>query len=169
VTESERWALLKADTSRDLGLSIESTVTEWRRRVVAERCTHPQSPARLADAEEATRAQEALATLAARPWRFDGWYRAWPLRLDAASRAPLAILPGHGEREGLHVVANLGAGRLLRIQVGRFPGEQPTEIVKCYGDLEVDGGDAHLWFDEVSDPFLEGSALPARERRRRDD
>ncbi len=49
------------------------------------------------------------------------------------------------------MIANLGAGRLLRIQVERFSGEEQAEIVKCGGDFEMDGGDVHLWFEELGD------------------
>jgi hypothetical protein len=53
-------------------------------------------------------------------------------------------------------MANLGAGRLLRIRLARFAGEAPAEIVKCSGDREMDGGDVHLWFEALGDPLLEG-------------
>ncbi|MEP7124286.1 MAG: hypothetical protein ABJE95_25385 [Byssovorax sp.] len=164
LPETERWKSLKLDVSRDLGLWIESTVVEWRRRV-ATRCAWPQTPVRLATPEEATAAQDALATLAARRWYFDSRAVVWPLRLDAASRASVAILPGHGEREGLHVIANLGGGHLLRILAVRFADEAPAEIVKCGGDYEMDGGDVHLWFEQISDSFLEGSGPPSKRRR----
>jgi hypothetical protein len=40
--------------------------------------------------------------------------------------------------------------------------------VPCGWAMEMDGGDVHIWFEALSDRFLEGSALPAREHRRRD-
>lgn len=164
LPETERWQSLKLDVSRELGLWIESTVVDWRRRVAA-RCVLSQAPVRLASSEEAAAVQDALATLAARRWHVDSKSGVWPLRLDAASRATFAILPGHGEHEGLHVIANLGAGHLLRIQAVRFPGEVPADIVKWGGDYEMDGGDVHLWFEQISDSFLEGSPPPSRRRR----
>jgi len=160
MSESEQWRTLRTDVLGELGVPIEAPLVGWRQRV-GEKCVWSQAPARLATPDEERSAQEALSALAARTWHFDGWSRAWPLRLDAASRASLAILPGHGEREGLHVVASLGAGRLLRIQVARFPGEKQAKIVKCGGDLEMDGGDVHLWFQELSDAYLVGTMLGA--------
>jgi hypothetical protein len=167
LAESGRWTSLRDDALRELGFPIDGTVAWWREHV-AQRCARPLASARLASPEEAQSAQEALAMLAERCWKIEGWNLAWPLRLDAASRARLATLPGHGEHEAIHVVANMGAGRLLRIGVVRFPGEEPTEIVKYGRALEMDGGDVHLWFEELADTLLEGSARPAPERGRRE-
>jgi hypothetical protein len=159
LPESERWTSLCADAVRELGFPIAGTVTRWREQV-AKKWARPRAPARLATPEEAQGAHETLAALAARPWDVEASSPAWPLRLDAAARARLTALPGHGEREAIHVVANLGAGRLLRIQVVRFLGEKQAAFQQCGGDLEVDGGDVHIWFEPLGDPLLEGCTLP---------
>ena len=165
LAASKRWQALVADASTELGFSLEKTIARWRKDVEGESHGGPPAPARLATAEETKIARKALAHLAARPWRIEDWQRAWPLRLDSASRARFAILLRPGDRERLHVVADVGGGLLLRILVVHFPREEATEIVPCGGEREMDGGDVHIWVEEKWDSVLEVCGRTGRRRR----
>ncbi|WP_437546241.1 hypothetical protein WME97_41745 [Sorangium sp. So ce367] len=165
VTRSEPWRQLCEAISQETGISIEGTVAGWQ-QAMARQWAGPCWPFRLASPEEAARAHEVLSELASRAWQSDEPTR--PLLLDAASRARLVILAGHGEAGTVHVLADLGAGHVLRVLLLRFPSEEPQVIDELRGGA-LDGGDVHGWLETKYERLLEGSALPARARRRRED
>ena len=107
-----------------------------------------------------------------------------PFVLDQAARAPIRLLRGTG-RDQLHVLANLGAGRVLRIRIRMFVDDRRRSLehaakVDSEGGastryvngtavpLVFDGGDVRLWLQYSEEPLLEGFALPARTGRARE-
>ena len=75
----------------------------------------------------------------------------------------------------MRVLANLGAGRLIDVQVDFFRRERPTAIRSdSFGrDAVLDGGDVRVTMKSRQDELLEGTVLRSvarrRERERSDD
>lgn len=151
----------------ETGLSIDALVAA-RREALSTRAK--QSPRRTTFSRGPCDARERIAALLDREFVFGTKESSRaavevPFVLDAVVRAPLLVEQGN-ESTSLHVVANLGAGRLVRVFVHLFPEDEPSPLVVESGRAtEVEGGDVHIWITELSAvPMLEGCALPARAR-----
>lgn len=116
-------------------------------------------------------ARRLIGDLSEREFKLPVDHAHWPLVLREASRAPLQVLETPDRAH--HVMVNLGAGNLLQLRLLYFPAENPGPIRHVPMDsrlpqqaTRLDGGDVHVWLFEKYADLLEGSALPARDRRR---
>jgi len=144
---------------------------EQHRKEVTDATWRPDHPVDVLGFDQAAevRARTVLRELAERPWsvpRRDASIVFW---LQRAAVAPVRLL-APGAFFDLHVIASMGGGRVLRIQLARFPGTRPTAIQATRKDV-LDGGDVRVWLNSTYDEMLEGepSATTARRRRREDD
>lgn len=172
---SPNWARLKAQVADETGLDIQPLAREWRSR---EESTVPASPDRLTAkvlrGEPAGAVRATLNRLAERTFDSQPEHATAPLWLDRASRAPLLNLE---LPDGLHVLADLGGGRAMRIVIREF-GEEPSVVavakaadyststhsgynrpIDCY---TLDGSDFRAWCFPMYDELLEGPFLRPR-------
>lgn len=85
--------------------------------------------------------------------------------LQAVSEAPLVHL--RLTERGGDAIANVGAGRLLRVRVSTFASEQPSPV-RCTGCV-ADGNDVRVALEEMFDENLEGTVLRSVRRRREEE
>jgi len=180
----------------EAGVSLTDAMGEWRRRIAADDASPSDRQGR--DDKQATErqvlgwsrederaARAALSALAARPMKVPMAETTLALRLRAASRAPL-ILVAKNRFDVAHVIASLGAGRVLRVRIAQFEGAGTGELTLSAARsanslagtsrmLELDGDGTHAWVESLYDEELEGMYVRARARRadaeaaRRDD
>lgn len=166
------WRELVAEVNRDIGLSIEPIVARRRDELTSQ--SRP-SLARATFSREPCDVRERIAALLKREFIFDKCDAPEvPFLLDAVARAPLAVGPTD-DAITAHVVANLGAGQIVRVLLRSFPKEATCPLVVQRSDrsdspwAELDGGDVHVWiYARRAVEILEGCALPARARRNAD-
>lgn len=90
--------------------------------------------------------------------------------LQAIRSAPLIHVSS--KDRVLRTIANLGAGRLIQLDVTRFAGEKPSAVRMVAGSIghkkagTFDGGDVRFSLTELFDGNLEGSVLQSVGRRR---
>jgi hypothetical protein len=91
-----------------------------------------------------------------------------PFWFRRAARSPLILL-APDEFCQLRLIASLGAGRVLRVRLSRFLGSAANalRVTEHHGkwQLEVDGGDVHMWLRTEYDEMLEAESLAPRKRR----
>lgn len=132
-----------------------------------------------ADGEEGA-ARESIRRLSARP--LTGVLRAWlglPLHLGLAAESPLSPLPKE-PFDVVHVLANLGAGRVLRIRIAQFEGAGvgPLQVSSAHvarphrlafrdekKSCQLDGDGTHVVLECLYDELLEGAIMLPRKRR----
>ena len=157
---SPNWARLKNQVVDETGLDIQAIADKWRLRAESEVPDAAKPRAfRLADAELQKNACARLAVLSARSFEASAEHATAPLWLQRASRAPLVDL-GANAPTCLHVLADLGGGRALRVVVREF-GEEATAVniastKDCY---TLDGADFRAWCFPMYDELLEGPLL----------
>jgi hypothetical protein len=156
------------------GFSLESVVKEWWAHCDPESESNRDKvvgPWTLAVSDEAERERGLwnLDRLLGRTFELDDRtvHQLFRLRLILCSDiATIKRQPG----DLLHVVANVGAGHLLRVRVLEFPHEDSTPIhARVPRNLwDLDGGDVHLIIRRLGDDVaLEASPMPALRRRER--
>ena len=100
-------------------------------------------------------------------------WMALPLYFSLASEAPLSPLP-LAESDVFHVLASLGAGRVLRIRVAQFEGaasgtlRRDTRSTSDYKSVSLDGDGTHVVVQSLYDENLEGGLARPRQRRAKD-
>jgi hypothetical protein len=99
---------------------------------------------RPSDEAAAAEAKAQVRELLSRDFVLEPAQIALPFVLRAVLDAPVAVLPLEGH-DRVHLVASLGAGRLLRVRVMFFGEEEPEPITPAAGACEYDGGDVHVW------------------------
>lgn len=107
------------------------------------------------------------------------WIRL-PLYLGLAAEASLSPLPKQ-DFDVVHVMANLGAGRVVRVRIAQFEGAGAGPLTfsplrghvtrhrreSAKSSCTLDGDGTHVSIETLYDELLEGSSVPARARRRR--
>lgn len=155
--EGEWWERVAATLEDDFGVSPDAFAAFARDDAM--RATDDEERSRLLLGAEHGAARDQILALATRP--VTGSHHL-PLWLLALSEAPLLELR-RAQAEALHVLGDVGAGRLLELRVFRFEGEAATPLRLEEGWF--DGGDVRLQLTPRYDASLEGSARPARARR----
>lgn len=162
VSDPHRFLALVARTKTECGLDLRPCSRAWWERATELR--YPSSArAPLADVEQQVRHE--LQALAARQHEVAPPSASVIFRLQAAAEAPMVDLGCTG-RDRFHVLANLGAGHLLRIRCVGYPDEKP-EPLRGSRSLLV-GGDVTIFLEEETDLVLEADPLAAVRRRKRE-
>ncbi len=155
------WPKLRGEILERTGLDFDAAVFVWRRHIGLWN-TAPLVNVSLHEGpiEEARRL---LADLSEREFLVPVRFASSLLEIQQVTTAPMiAIAPAPNETA--HVLANMGAGRLLRLRFLVFPNEKKT-AVRLSGS-GYDAGNIRVWQYYEYDQVLEGSHLAARERRR---
>ena len=115
---------------------------------------------------------ELLDALIAREFQTSEAWASVIFQLEAVRSAPRVHLKT--TEAATHVaLANVGAGRLLRVSIKRFPNEEAA-AVRCLpeeyrdGLVVLDGGDLRVELRPDFHPWLEGSVLRSVGRRRKE-
>ncbi|MBK8939222.1 MAG: hypothetical protein IPM79_16755 [Polyangiaceae bacterium] len=148
----------------DEGLDLKLIVKGWRAHRDPE---HAKKEWSLSLADEAAQevARAGLVSLLRRKFSLEAAQQMF--RLHLALSAELATI----EREPgdlLHVVANLGAGHVIRVRALEYPHEAPTTLQaqRVNDGSDLDGGDVHIFIRDLGDDVaLEASPMPALRRR----
>ncbi len=159
---------------RTEGFSLESVVKDWwaHRDPESESSRNKiESPWTLAvsDEGERERALSNLERLLGRTFELDDRTVHQLFRLRLVLRADIATIARQPD-DLLHLVANVGAGHLLRVRVLEFPHEDSMPIhARVPRNLwDLDGGDVHIIIRRLGDDVaLEASPMPALRRRER--
>lgn len=159
--EGEWWERVAATLENDFGVSPNAFAAFAQDDAM--RTTVDEEQSRLLLGAEHGAAREQILALAKRP--VTGSHHL-PLLLLALSEAPL-LEQRRAQAEALHVLGDVGAGRLLELRVFRFEREAATPL--RLEDGWFDGGDVRLQLTSRYDANLEGTARPARARRNDDD
>lgn len=162
VADRIRFLTLAARTQTECGLDLRScSNTWWERATKLLEPTAARAPSEDVDRE----VRSELRALAVRDHELAPVNASVIFRLQAAAEAPLVDLGCTG-RDRFHVLANLGAGHLLRIRCVGYPDEKP-EPLRGSRSLLV-GGDVTIFLEEETDLVLEADPLAAVRRRKRE-
>ncbi len=186
--EKKRWKEVCSEVVAECGLKMDGAYARWLEATDVEKQEreipgdgYPRAdkrPARawtvqLRESALVDKARANLRTLSRRDFNVAWRATSLPFELEAIASAPLIALPLEG-RDMIHVVANLGAGKLVRLRTMRFPGEErePLRVVESAGYYcRLDGGDIHAWMQTWESGLLDGQPLSRvlhqRENRRR--
>ena len=164
----------------EIGLTLEDSLA-GARKVFGDGSIEDQGPFDLASFGEdgESRARRALARLAVRSMTaVPGRWMALPMYFELAAEARLSPLP-LAPNDVAHVLASLGAGRVLRIRVTQFAGKGTGPLRHTgpassrpysqrdggYERTSLDGDGTHVVVEVLYDERLEGAVPPARKRR----
>ncbi len=125
------------------GLSLKGAFASWAAQVAGADAPGANEVAEIElpqwTAADEIEARLAIAALAARPMCLRATLRTLRLRLELASRSPLSPMP-RARFDVAHVLANVGARRVMRVRIAKFAGEGQGQLRatsrKC---VELDG------------------------------